>query len=122
MINSNKDGILSTSEMRDFCSKLDIYLTEEETMKVVKMMDLDGDDRIEERDFVSFMKKDSDHFVKKAYRMRETASVFRRWLMRGINPMSPGQEVYKYYFTHTQTHIYIYYTNIIFACLYISLL
>lgn len=81
--NTNDDGIFSLDEVLDLASSLEIFLTEEEARKVMKMMDVNGDDRVEEQDFISFMKQKTNIVIKKAYRVREMAAVLRLWLQRG---------------------------------------
>ena len=83
MVNTDCDGIISLSEFMEMMAALEIYVTEEEARKILKMMDADGDDRVEEGDFVSYVKRASEISVKKAHRLREAANVFRRWLQRG---------------------------------------
>ena len=85
MINVKSDKILSLDEIMDLASKVEVFLTEEETRKIITMMDLDGDDRIEESDFIAFMRRESVCVAKKAFRIRESAAMLRRWLVRGTN-------------------------------------
>ncbi len=84
-INVKNDAILSLDEVMDLASKMEVFLTEEEARKVLLMMDINGDDRVEEADFVAFMRKDSTSIVKKAFRVRESAAMLRRWLIRGTS-------------------------------------
>ncbi len=84
-INVKRDSILSLDEAMDLAAKMEVFLTEEEARKVLQMMDVNGDDRVEEADFISFMRKESDCIVKKAYRVRESAAMLRRWLIRGTS-------------------------------------
>jgi Ca2+-binding EF-hand superfamily protein len=87
-LNTKDDNILSLDEIMDLAAKVEIFLTEEESRKVLLMMDIDGDDRVEESDFISFMKKESTSVIKKAYRVRESAALLRRWLVRGTSEKS----------------------------------
>jgi Ca2+-binding EF-hand superfamily protein len=48
MCNINGDGIISMPELQYFFIRMELYLTEEETRVVMKMMDVGGDDRVEE--------------------------------------------------------------------------
>eukprot|EP01041_Mallomonas_annulata_P011754 gene11754-24650_t len=83
ILNSNNDKMLSVAEILNMSCKLDIYLSEEEGRKIAKLMDLDNNDRVEERDFVAFMKKAPDATICKAHRVKEAAAMCRRWLVRG---------------------------------------
>lgn len=89
LINTNGDGILSLSELMSFvCDKLEIYLTEEEALQVIRAIDLDGDEKIEETDFIAFMKRTNgskDITVKKAQRLQHNVGMLRRWLLRGMS-------------------------------------
>jgi Ca2+-binding EF-hand superfamily protein len=85
MINIKNDSILSLDEMMDLASKVEVFISEEEARKLLSMMDIDGDDRVELHDFVGFMKKESYALIKKAFRLRETSAVLRRWLVRGTS-------------------------------------
>jgi len=83
MVNTKKDTILSLVEMMDLAAKMEVFLTEEEARKALSMMDINGDDRVEEADFIAFMRKDSVSVTKKAFRLREGVAMLRRWLVRG---------------------------------------
>lgn len=83
MVNTKDDGIFSLDEMMDLSTKVEVFLTEEEARKCLKVMDLNGDDRVEESDFISFMRQDSRALINKAYRVREASCNLRRWLVRG---------------------------------------
>ena len=83
MVNTKDDGIFSLDEMMDLATKVEVFLTEEEARKCIAKMDIDGDDRVEEVDFVAFMRNDSMALINKAFRVRECASALRRWLVRG---------------------------------------
>jgi calcium-binding protein CML len=92
LVNTDRDGIISLSEFMDLMNALGVYLTEEECRKVIKDMDLDGDDRVEEGDFVSYMRKShkSDRYSKKSHRLREASNTFRQYLQRGATS-APGR-------------------------------
>jgi len=83
MVNTKDDGVFSLDEMMDLAAKVEVFLTEEEARKALSIMDLDGDDRIEEADFIAFMRQESHAHINKAYRVRESAANLRRWLVRG---------------------------------------
>jgi uncharacterized protein YeeX (DUF496 family) len=48
LINVNGDHILGVHEFINMVAKLEIFMTEEEVRKIMKAMDLDHDDRVEE--------------------------------------------------------------------------
>ena len=83
LINTDGDGIISLAEFMHLMAALEIYVTEEEARKILHMMDVDGDDRVEENDFVAFIKHDSETHINRAHHLRETANILRRWLNRG---------------------------------------
>lgn len=83
IINVNGDGIMSLDELMDLAAKLEVFLSEEEARKVLTLLDTNGDDRVEESDFIAFMRRDSVSVIKKAFRIREAAAFLRRWLIRG---------------------------------------
>jgi Ca2+-binding EF-hand superfamily protein len=83
VVNTTVDGILSLGEILDMTSRLEIFLTEEEGSRVFLLMDIDGDEKVTEADFIGFMKKSSDIIPRKAARIRETAFMVRRWLLSG---------------------------------------
>lgn len=85
ILNVKADSILSIDEIMDLASKVEVFLTEEEARKVYAQMDIDGDDRIEEADFIAFMRKESTTVAKKAFRVRECGALLRRWLVRGTS-------------------------------------
>lgn len=87
-VNANKDSILSLDEVLDLAARLEIFLTEAEARQIAKDMDANGDDRIEEADFITFMKRTSEVVVKKAQRLHSAASTLRRWLIRGSSTTS----------------------------------
>ena len=82
-INTREDGILSLADLLNMLSKFEIFVTVEEGRRVHQLMDLDNDDRVEEKDFVSFMKKPSETVARKAYRLQKEAERFRATLLRG---------------------------------------
>ena len=85
VLNTNRDSILSVAEIMNMAAQLDVFLSEEEGRKVLKIMDVDNDDKVVERDFMVFMKKPTDIVIKKAHRLREAVTIFRRWIVRGAN-------------------------------------
>lgn len=85
IVNRNGDGILSLDEILDMAATLEYFITEDEGRKILKMMDINGDDRVEEPDFIGFMKKSSEMIQKKAHRLMTISAQLRRWL-RGSVP------------------------------------
>jgi Ca2+-binding EF-hand superfamily protein len=83
MVNTKDDGIFSLDEMMDLAAKVEVFVTEEEARSCLAKMDVDGDDRVEEADFIAFMRQESHAQINKAFRVRECASTLRRWLVRG---------------------------------------
>jgi Ca2+-binding EF-hand superfamily protein len=83
LVNTKDDMIFSLDEMMDMATKVEVFLSEEEARKVIKMLDIDGDDRVEEADFITFMRQGSHAMIKKGFRVREAAATLRRWLVRG---------------------------------------
>ena len=81
MANALKDGVLSYEDIASLMSKLEIFLDELEIRRAVKLMD-GGDDRIEEKDFLNFMKKESQSDVIKAKRLLDCATLLRSWISR----------------------------------------
>lgn len=85
LINGKADDILSIDEIMDLSARLEVFLSEEESQRIIKMMDIDNDNRVTEQDFLTFMRRESLANVHKAFRVQDAASIFRRWLVRGAN-------------------------------------
>ena len=83
LVDTDGDGIISLYEFMQLMAALEIYVTEEEARKILHMMDINRDDRVEENDFVSFIKQSSETHMNRAHRLREASYVLRRWLNRG---------------------------------------
>lgn len=81
-VNLNKDGILSREEVQELCIKLHIYVTEVEASKILQRMDINGDDRVDESDFINFIQKEHDVTLRKAARVRDAASHIRNYFKR----------------------------------------
>ena len=81
-VNLHKDGVLSLDEIVELCASLEIYVTQDEAQKIMHCMDVNCDGRVEEKDFISFIQRKDDVLVRKANRVKESASVIRRWLKR----------------------------------------
>ena len=82
-VNLNGDKVMCQNEFMAMCSKLEIFLVGEEAHYIMELMDLDGDGRIEEGDFVRFLQQPSEAFMRKAQRVHDSSMVLRRWLRRG---------------------------------------
>jgi len=82
-VNSKNDGIFSIDEIMDLASKVEVFLTEQEARKILILLDVNHDNRVEEADFISFMRQDTSALISKAFRVREAAVTLRRWLVRG---------------------------------------
>lgn len=100
IVNTDRDGILSLIEFQEMLRAMEIYLTDEESRKVLVTMDLSGNDRVEESDFVGYLRKRSEVVSKLAHRLRDEANSLRRWLQRG--GVSYGGEGGKAYGTQAQ--------------------
>ena len=81
-VNLNKDGVLSLDEIVELCASLEIYVTQDEALKIMHCMDINCDGRVEEKDFIAFIQRVDDVIVRKANRVKESSSVIRRWLKR----------------------------------------
>lgn len=84
-VNVNNDCILSLDEVLDLTARLEIFLTEAEARRIARDMDVDMDDRIEEADFITFMKRPSEVVSKKAGRLHAATFQLRKWLIGGSN-------------------------------------
>eukprot|EP01038_Epipyxis_sp_PR26KG_P005601 gene5601-7730_t len=83
MINIKGDNVLSLDEIMDLASKIEVFLSEEEALALLNKFDINNDGRVEEPDFVAFMKRESLAISNKSYRLQNCASLLRRWLVRG---------------------------------------
>jgi len=81
--NTTADRVLSQTELSVMCANLEIFMVSEEVALIMKIMDLNQDGRVEEGDFLRFLKMESRAATRKAHRVHHAASIFRRWLMRG---------------------------------------
>ena len=87
-VNASRDKILSQAELGALCSTLQIFLVGEEVAVIMERMDLDKDGRVEEGDFLRFLKMESDALSRRALRIHNAASQLRRWLVRGSDQSS----------------------------------
>ena len=81
-VNLNHDGILSILDILKLCAELGVYVTEEEGRQLMRLIDRDRDDRIEEGDFLKCLNRNSDIVFNRAQRIREASSALRVWMVR----------------------------------------
>ena len=82
-INISKSGILSVDEFLEFTSKIDMYLSEDEAKDILKSMDTNNNQKVEETEFIDFMKQTNMVLLKKADRINNAADKLRKWLLQG---------------------------------------
>ena len=82
--NVNQDKILSIDEFLDLTSSLECFLAEDEGRYIMRQMDVDKDDRVEEGDLIAFMQKPSEALFNKAQRVREYSNTFRAWVKNTV--------------------------------------
>jgi len=90
ILNVNQNKIIDLVEILMMTSRLGIFLTEEEGRDLRRLMDLDKDDRVTEKDFVGFMKSSGNLAARRAQRVRDSAVSLRRWLIRGSSGLGAG--------------------------------
>jgi Ca2+-binding EF-hand superfamily protein len=90
LLNTNGNKILDLVEILMMTSRLGFFLTEEEGRDLRRLMDLDKDDRVSEKDFVGFMKSSGNLAARRAHRVRDSAVSLRRWLIRGSSGLGAG--------------------------------
>jgi Ca2+-binding EF-hand superfamily protein len=115
LLNINGNKILDLVEILMMTSRLGIFLTEEEGRDLRRMMDLDKDDRVTEKDFVGFMKSSGNLAAKRAHRVRDSAVSLRRWLIRGSNGLGAGNRC-----VPLALFLYIVVNIRLFVCVYLS--
>lgn len=84
MSNSLKDGVLSFEDMAVMFGRLEIFLDENEIRRVMKKMHGE-DDRVEEKDFISFVKKTNQINILRAHRLRDVCHQLKGWIKRNSN-------------------------------------
>ena len=92
-VNANGDGIISLDEVIDMTSKLELFITEAEAQQLFKEMDTNADGRVEESDFVTFMKRKSEVAAKTAHQVTAAAHEIRVWLRQGLTTSTLGTTV-----------------------------
>ena len=90
ILNVNGNNILDLFEILMMTSRLGLFLTEEEGRELRRLMDIDKDDKVTEKDFVRFMKAGSNLAARQAGRVRDSAISLRRWLIRGSSGLGAG--------------------------------
>ena len=85
IINTDGASILSTNEVMVLCARFNVFVTEDEARKLKKLMDCDGNDKVEEKDFLLFMKSSQTVAQRSAQRVKEATALIRRWMLRGNN-------------------------------------
>lgn len=83
MVNTKDDSIFSVDELMDLASKVEVFITEQEARKMLVLLDVNHDNRVEEADFIAFMRRETNAVINKAFRVKESAVSLRRWLVRG---------------------------------------
>ena len=94
----NRDGasILSLRELMALCARFNIFVTEEEARKLKTLMDCDGNDKVEEKDFLLFMKTQRSVAHRSAQRVKESTAIMRRWMLRGNSGTGNSKQAARY--------------------------
>lgn len=87
-INSNGDNVMSVKEFTATVAKLGIFLLREEGNCIMKTMDVDGDGRIEEDDFIRFLRSQSLARKRRATRIFDYSQKLKQWLRQGSSASS----------------------------------
>jgi Ca2+-binding EF-hand superfamily protein len=87
-MNTSQTGILGLEELLEFTAKLEIYLTDEEGHSILKLMDRNGNQRVEESEFIELMCKANMVLSNKAERLQNAANKLRLWLLRGSGSLT----------------------------------
>jgi hypothetical protein len=72
------------NDLNYFTAKLEIYLTHNELNRLLDMMDVDIDHRIEEKEFIEFFITKNMTVIKKAERLKDSANKLRSYLRSAI--------------------------------------
>jgi hypothetical protein len=64
---------------------MEIFMTKEELARLMKLMDVNHDDSVDEKDFMVVMTAPSSATTNKAVRVREAAATLRLWLQPGYS-------------------------------------
>ncbi len=91
-INFNGDHVLSVEEFGYMASKLGFFLVNEEIQRIMALFDVGGDGRVEEADFIRFLKARSDSNQRKAQRVFDYSARLKQWLRNGAEPGDKGAE------------------------------
>lgn len=82
-INVSETGIMSVEELMEFSSNVEQYLTYEEAKSILKLFDTNGNQRVEESEFIEYLKRSDVVFTRKAERVQDASTKLRIWLLRG---------------------------------------
>ena len=91
-INFNGDNVMSNDEFGYMTSKLGFFLVNEEIQRIMQMMDVDHNGRVDEGDFICFLKAYSEVNQRKAERVFDFSAKLKQWLRRGAEPGAKGAE------------------------------
>jgi Ca2+-binding EF-hand superfamily protein len=90
-INRNGDNVMALDEFMSMASKLGCFLLPEEAQRIMRIMDLNGDGRVEDDDFIRFLRSQSESRSRRAARVFEYSQSLKQWLRQGqTDPTSPG--------------------------------
>lgn len=82
-VNSNGDDILALDEFQAMVSQLGFYLVTEEANAILQIMDKNNDGRVDEQDFITFLRGRPEATTRKAHRISEHCAFIKRWLNQG---------------------------------------
>jgi Ca2+-binding EF-hand superfamily protein len=82
-VNSNGDDILALDEFQAMVSQLGFYLVTEESNAILQIMDKNCDGRVDEQDFITFLRGRPEANTRKAHRISEHCAFIKRWLNQG---------------------------------------
>ena len=91
-VNFNGDQVMSVDEFGYMASKLGYFLVNEEIQRIMALFDVGGDGRLEETDFIRFLKSRSNANQRKAQRVFDYSARLKQWLRRGAEPGDKGAE------------------------------
>ena len=89
-VNTSYSSVLSLDELMSFAAKIDVYITNEEGQMMLKLMDKNNNQRVEESEFIEFCKRDNMVLSNKIERVQGAALKLRAWLERGHGATAPG--------------------------------
>ncbi len=83
---------MSAKEFTGMAAKLGIFLLHEEANRMMLTMDVDGDGRIEEDDFIRFLRSQSMINKRRAGRIFDYSQKLKQWLRQGSSANAPGSK------------------------------